>query len=69
MKPQTVIGALLAVCGFLISFLVYEGTADLHELSKGVSSLNEKIAVVVQQVNSHETRITHLEVTPQKRGR
>lgn len=45
----------------LVCAILYYGVDQLRDLSKSVNTLNEKIAVVVSQVGSHEKRLDWLE--------
>lgn len=51
----------VSVLGALGLLVGKELISILRDLNKGVDALNTKIAVVIERVDTHETRITNLE--------
>jgi len=48
------------IWGLLAGSVVF-GVGELREISNTISSLNERMAVVVEKVSNHEKRIDNLE--------
>jgi hypothetical protein len=48
------------IWGLLAGSVVF-GVGELREIGNTISTLNERMAVVVEKVSNHEKRIEHLE--------
>ena len=53
--------ATLAAFGGLGLFVLSSIAHDIREMSHSVANLNEKMAVIVERVDSHENRLKDLE--------
>ena len=53
--------ATLAAFGGLGLFVLSSIARDIREMSHSVANLNEKMAVIVERVDSHENRLKDLE--------
>lgn len=52
---------LLASVGFLLSYIFFKASKDLNRITESLESLNVKIAVICEKVESHDERIKRLE--------
>lgn len=61
MDPGQIIELVATGIGSVALWLLNDAVAQLRGLGSSISKLNEQIAVVISRIDSHETRIDHLE--------
>ena len=55
--PRSILGYMEAALGFAIVWLFKIGIDSLRNLTKSVTELNEKIAVILTELKHHEKRL------------
>lgn len=55
------VSILLSIIGVLGLIIFHQISGQLRELTKNIFDLNEKLAVVITKIESHDKRITILE--------
>ena len=61
MNDALLIECLLGLVGGLGTFILSGMAKDVKEVSKNIGLLNERMAIIVERVDSHEGRIKTLE--------
>lgn len=61
MSIDQILNLILTALGSIALFILSDVVSQLRKMSESVSLLNERIAVVVEKLDSHEKRILKLE--------
>lgn len=70
MSTELFIACLSGLClitGTLLTFILNSIASHLKSIGESVSSLNEKIAIVITRVDNHETRLNKIESLKKQR--